>query len=508
MTRTVGAGASLSSWLKMADENETAPKPEKEEEVEEDHGHCSDCENEEHHCSDGERSPGDDGGAKKKKKKQKKKKDKVGGKELGQEQSAKVNSLPADKLQEIQKAIELFSVGQGPAKTMEEATRRSYQFWDTQPVPKLGEVVMSHGSIEPDKDNIRIEPYSLPQGFTWDALDLGNPAVLKELYTLLNENYVEDDDNMFRFDYSPEFLLWALRPPGWLPQWHCGVRVVSNKKLVGFISAIPANIRIYDTEKKMVEINFLCVHKKLRSKRVAPVLIREITRRVNLQGIFQAVYTAGVVLPKPVGTCRYWHRSLNPRKLIEVKFSHLSRNMTMQRTMKLYRLSEAPKTAGLRTMQKKDVLVVQQLLLDYLRQFHLTPVMSEEEVEHWLLPRENIIDTYVVETPEGVVTDFLSFYTLPSTIMNHPVHRSLKAAYSFYNVHTTTPLLDLMSDALILAKSKGFDVFNALDLMENKTFLEKLKFGIGDGNLQYYLYNWKCPSMGSEKVSHCHYCSF
>lgn len=52
--------------------------------------------------------------------------------------SAQVNSLPADKLQEIQKAIELFSVGQGPAKTMEEATRRSYQFWDTQPVPKLG----------------------------------------------------------------------------------------------------------------------------------------------------------------------------------------------------------------------------------------------------------------------------------------------------------------------------------------------------------------------------------
>lgn len=47
---------------------------------------------------------------------------------------------------------------------------------------------------------------------------------------------------------------------------------------------------------------------------------------------------------------------------------------------------------------------------------------------------------------------------------------------------------------------KGFDVFNALDLMENKTFLEKLKFGVGDGNLQYYLYNWKCPSMGSEKV--------
>ena len=37
----------------------------------------------------------------------------------------------------------------------------------------------------------------------------------------------------------------------------------------------------------MVEINFLCVHKRLRSKRLAPVLIREITRRVNVNGLFQ-----------------------------------------------------------------------------------------------------------------------------------------------------------------------------------------------------------------------------
>lgn len=65
------------------------------------------------------------------------------------------------------------------------------------------------------------------------------------------------------------------------------------------------NVKNVLSIQKMVEINFLCVHKKLRSKRVAPVLIREITRRVNLQGIFQAVYTAGVVLPKPIATCRF-----------------------------------------------------------------------------------------------------------------------------------------------------------------------------------------------------------
>ncbi|XP_027564344.1 glycylpeptide N-tetradecanoyltransferase 2 [Neopelma chrysocephalum] len=457
------------------------------------------------------RSPGGDLGAKKKKKKQKRKKEKPnsGGtksdsasdsQEIKIQQPSKNPAIPMQKLQDIQRAMELLSACQGPAKNIDEATKRKYQFWDTQPVPKLNEVITSHGAIEPDKDNVRLEPYSLPQGFMWDTLDLSNAEVLKELYTLLNENYVEDDDNMFRFDYSPEFLLWALRPPGWLPQWHCGVRVSSNKKLVGFISAIPASIRIYDSVKKMVEINFLCVHKKLRSKRVAPVLIREITRRVNLEGIFQAVYTAGVVLPKPVATCRYWHRSLNPRKLVEVKFSHLSRNMTLQRTMKLYRLPDATKTSGLRPMEQKDTKAVQELINTYLKQFNLAPVMDEEEVAHWFLPRDHIIDTYVVEGSNGILTDFLSFYTLPSTVMHHPVHKSLKAAYSFYNIHTETPLLDLMNDALIIAKLKGFDVFNALDLMENKTFLEKLKFGIGDGNLQYYLYNWRCPGMESEKV--------
>ncbi|XP_040306888.1 glycylpeptide N-tetradecanoyltransferase 2 [Herpailurus yagouaroundi] len=409
-------------------------------------------------------------------------------------------TIPMQKLQDIQRAMELLSACQGPARNIDEAAKHRYQFWDTQPVPKLNEVITSHGAIEADKDNVRREPYSLPQGFMWDTLDLGNADVLKELYTLLNENYVEDEESMFRFDYSPEFLLWALRPPGWLLQWHCGVRVSSNKKLVGFISAIPANIRIYDSVKKMVEINFLCVHKKLRSKRVAPVLIREITRRVNLEGIFQAVYTAGVVLPKPVATCRYWHRSLNPRKLVEVKFSHLSRNMTLQRTMKLYRLPDATKTSGLRPMEPRDIKAVRDLTNTYLKQFHLAPVMDEEDVAHWFLPQEHIIDTFVVENSSGKLTDFLSFYTLPSTVMHHPAHKSLKAAYSFYNIHTETPLLDLMSDALIIAKLKGFDVFNALDLMENKTFLEKLKFGIGDGNLQYYLYNWRCPGTDSEKV--------
>ncbi|KAK2182853.1 hypothetical protein NP493_333g02028 [Ridgeia piscesae] len=417
-------------------------------------------------------------------------------------EEAMPTQVSLSQLQKLQKAMELLKLqGQATPRTMDDAKHKKYQFWDTQPVPKLDEDITTNEMIEPDKSEseIRHEPYSLPQGFHWDTINIGDPIQLKELYTLLNENYVEDDDNMFRFDYSPEFLQWALQPPGWLSDWHCGVRVQKSKKLVGFISAVPVTLKIYEKHEKMVEINFLCVHKKLRSKRVAPVLIREITRRVNCKGIFQAVYTAGVVLPKPVASCRYWHRSLNPRKLIEVKFSHLSRNMTMQRTLKLYKLPESPKNPGFRPLESADVKDVHAMLTKYLNQFQLAPMFSEQEVRHWFTPRTGIVDSYVIEK-NGVLTDFVSFYTLPSTVMHHTVHKHLKAAYGFYAVCSSTTWPDLMQDALIVAKNMGFDVFNALDLMDNKKFLEELKFGVGDGNLQYYLYNWRCPTIQPEKV--------
>ena len=43
-------------------------------------------------------------------------------------------------------------------------------------------------------------------------------------------------------------------------------------------------------------------------------------------------------------------------------------------------------------------------------------------------------------------------------------------------------------------------MFNALDLMQNAQTFEELKFGSGDGFLQFYLYNWKCAAMPASQV--------
>lgn len=184
-------------------------------------------------------------------------------------------------------------------------------------------------------EDIREEPLDIPAGFTWANVNIEDDAECQEVYDLLTQNYVEDDDNMFRFDYSIKFLQWALLPPGYKKDWLFGVRGGKKNKLFGFISGIPVHMKVNGKEILMAEINFLCVHKSLRTKRLAPVLIKEVTRRVNRCNIWQAIYTAGVVIPTPIAATTYYHRSLNPKKLVEVGFSHLPAKTPMARYIKL-----------------------------------------------------------------------------------------------------------------------------------------------------------------------------
>ena len=191
--------------------------------------------------------------------------------------------------------------------------------------------------------------------------------------------------------------------------WHVGLRATHNdkRKLCAFISGIPVTLRVRNNTFSTVEINFLCIHKKLRSKRLAPVLIKEITRRCHVEGIWEAVYTAGVVLPKPVATCRYFHRALNWMKLFETGFSPLLPGATKERMVMRNKLPDSTSLLGIRLMEEKDVNSVTTLLGTYLGKFDLAPVYTAEEVRHWFLHKGDeetrVIWTYVVEVllPRG-----------------------------------------------------------------------------------------------------------
>ena len=105
----------------------------------------------------------------------------------------------------------------------------------------------------------------------------------------------------------------------------------------------------------------------------------------------------------------------------------------MNRYVKMNKVSEETDIVGIRQMQAKDVAVVHKKLNDFLKQFKLHIQFSEEEVAHFLIPRDNVIESFVVEDPESdEITDFISFYSLPSSILRHPDYNTLYVAYQFY----------------------------------------------------------------------------
>lgn len=256
--------------------------------------------------------------------------------------------------------------------------------------------------------------------------------------------------------------------PGWKKEWHVGVRATKSRKLVASICGVPTDLRVRGERIPVTEINFLCIHKKLRSKRLTPVLIKEVTRRCYQQGIYQAIYTAGIILPTPVSSCRYYHRALNWTKLYDVGFSPLPHGSTKARQVAKNQLPENTATPGLRPMEEKDVEAVYDLLDRFSQRYDMNQAFTREEVDHWLVykkekGKEQVIWTYVVEDPKTQkITDFVSFYNLESTVIDHPQHDLVRAAYLYYYASETAftdntkalkeRLLVLMNDALICAK--------------------------------------------------------
>ena len=63
-----------------------------------------------------------------------------------------------------------------------------------------------------------------------------------------------------------------------------------------------------------------------------------------------------------------------------------------------------------------------------------------------------------------------------------------------------TPLKQLYQDCLIAARDEGYDVFNSLDVLQNEQVFKELKFEPGDGNLHFYLYNWRLQDVSPDKI--------
>eukprot|EP00741_Cyanophora_paradoxa_P012356 tig00020610_g11939.t1 len=140
-------------------------------------------------------------------------------------------------------------------------------------------------------------PTPLPPRFAWEDVDWADAAALAELCSFLSEHYVG-------FDVTSDFVRWVLERPG-APAVSVGVRH-AQRGLVAYAAAMPTvrparpgrpapprpapplssrfdpmqRVLVRGEEAGAVEGTLLAVHSALRGKRLAPVLFRELRRRL------------------------------------------------------------------------------------------------------------------------------------------------------------------------------------------------------------------------------------
>jgi glycylpeptide N-tetradecanoyltransferase len=385
----------------------------------------------------------------------------------------------------------------------------SHEFWGKQPVSQLNDVQDNKNKKGAFK-TLSHTKMNLPSEYEWWNPDIDDDEDLKAISKFLKNNYIEDKDNEFCMDYGMDMVKWFLTPPNYDKKFNMGLKKKDDKKIAGFIGGIPIKFRIGDKIINLTEVNFLCIHKKHRNKNLAPLLINEITNQSVRHNIHQAIYTVSKLITKPISTSKCWHRIINFRKMVEIKFMDISDitdkidfDTAIERLNIMSYIDENIILKNLRPMKKEDVSSVCKLLNNYLKKknLELVQIFNESDIEHWLLPRDGIVYTYVLEN-DNKVTDFISFYKITSQINNSDKYDSYNSAYCFYySINTVDPDV-MIKNVLYIAKKLNFDVFNVYDIMDNDKFIndKTLYFTPGTGELNYYLYNYKYNCIDANKI--------
>lgn len=179
---------------------------------------------------------------------------------------------------------------------------KEHPFWDHQPVRQVWKksfVAEKDGPYVKSRDVTKVatEAIELPANFEWCKIDLNNDMEVLNLCVFLQQNVqtiLNQEPKVYTPQYSIEWIRWLLSGP---ESTSVCIGVKSKGKLMGFIGGSTMKLSINKETMTVAEINFLTIHTKLRGKRLAPVMIKEIQRRFNLEGVWQGMFSVSHINP-------------------------------------------------------------------------------------------------------------------------------------------------------------------------------------------------------------------
>ena len=293
--------------------------------------------------------------------------------------------------------------------------------WVGIPIIWRGQNMEKIGPIKPELCPTRYHPYDLPKEYEWVILNSGN---LNEIYESINENAVSKD-------YVFKLLQWMELHPNFKKEFLFGVRISSNKQLIGLQNLFPMHIAVNGKVFPVMYMNNMFIEKDISP--ISNVMNKEVMRVTNLNKIHYLMMKNGASsIIKHAVSVSNWLSKLSDLDLP---------------------LSRSPKTVGLRRIMAKDIPSALTLTNKYASQFEIGQVFqTEEEFSHYFfrLSVSNYIITYVVEDSiTGNITDMFSF-----KLINSKDKRTTIASVTAIVV-TKTPARQFITDMLVCAQKEG-----------------------------------------------------
>ena len=340
-------------------------------------------------------------------------------------------------------------------------------YWKDQPIDII--IDTNNDELKIIKPDISAEEYQLmmPNECRFKTL---SPKHLDEIYGLISNHYVTDEQNIIRLTYSKDFLYWYLKyiPPGFV------VGLVLKRKLVGVIMALFIDMVIYGKELRIPYVNFLCLQSKIRKLGLAPLMINEMKSRLLKNKMAYALFTGVNTVTKPFCKTNEFVVPLNYQKLKEVGF------LTEE-------LEPIPKLNRnvLHLMTTSDINSIVPKLNKSLEKFKVRPHFNEDSAHHFLLPKKNIVYSFVKRNDNNEVTDFVSVYkNYLYCLDQNKIISVAQLAFYYYETMNLTELITNLIDKLQVYK---FDQLVFKDTAEN-TNINVTKFTTF-GELNYFFYN-------------------
>lgn len=379
-----------------------------------------------------------------------------------------------------------------------------YKFWETQPVPSINEVIGKDGKII---ETINYDDFNntLNEQFVISTIDINNETDINKLYSFIDNYYMETSNTeksvYYKCHFPYNYFKWLFNDPSIINDLLITIYVKNNKSIAGCIIGSIEKIKINKLVTNSVNVRFLCVHPKLRTKGLTQVLIKELIKRSIKKGYSIGHFITTRTIPKPFNTFSLYYRPVNVKKILKYKFMYFENPNTsspnnISSIESYYKLPKKNNNISFELLKEHQLETTCKLLNEYLEKYNYHRIFSQSEF-NYIFYGNDFVTSYVYMI-ENEIVDFISYYKSTIKIINEDDYINIIYVYYYTsNEETIYELLKCMFSVL----DKNVDIIGMYDIMENNMVLKEHLF-INASKYNNYFWNYKCRNISTSQIGY------